>query len=402
MKLPEKYHFIIYLGKALHLYGIPSYKIQMYLNEVSSKLKIEGSFNDLPTMMTFSFYDKETDDTYFFSEKVPLGELNLGAFTKSTEITDRLLANQINTKQAKSELVELQKSNNKSNEFLIAFGYAGAAFIFNILIGTNWNSAFLSFFLGFIVYIWVYFSQFSKFIKSILESITSLTTAILASIASIYISDINVPIIILSSIIIFIPGLSITIAFEEAAAKNLVSGSAKLFNAIMSLFKQFFGAYLGLSIIKLFISNNEISMILTSNIPEVLHYLAAPLFVLCIIPIFNVRKKNIPLVLICSTIGYITALFFSFTGLLISTFIATITIILLSKIASKINKTPKTVFSTLGILMLVPGSKAFMGLSGYLIKENTIISANTGEQIALILMGLIGGLLFSGSFIKDN
>lgn len=402
MKLPKKYNFIIYLGKALHLYGIPSYKIEQYLKEVSIKLKLEANFTDFPTIINFVFYDKDTGDSYYYTEKVSLGELNLGAFTKSTEITDRLLANEITIKEAEEELIILQKSKDKSNTFLLALGYSGAAFIFNILIGTNWNSAILSLVLGIIVFLWVYIAEYSKFIKSILESVTSLTSAILATVASIYIDNIDVPIVILSSIIIFIPGLSLTIAFEEAAAKNIVSGSAKLVNSFMSLVKQFFGAYLGLSIMKLLTPlDSKIEFNAISDIPEILQYLAAPIFVLCIIPIFNVRKKNILMVLFCSTIGYLTTIFFSFTGLLISTFIATIVIVILSKVASKINATPKTVFSTLGILMLVPGSKAFLGLSGYLIKDGVIISTNMGEQVALILMGLIGGLMFSGSFIED-
>ena len=58
---------------------------------------------------------------------------------------------------------------------------------------------------------------------------------------------------ILASIIVFIPGLSITTALEEITARNLVSGTAKLFDALVSLFKQFFGVVMGLVILPLFV-----------------------------------------------------------------------------------------------------------------------------------------------------
>ncbi len=61
------------------------------------------------------------------------------------------------------------------------------------------------------------------------------------------------------------------------------------------------------------------------------------------------------------------------------------------------------VFSTLGIIMLVPGSRAFIGLTGALEMSSTAQSAsNIGEQVVYALMGIIGGLIFSGVFKKTK
>lgn len=50
--------------------------------------------------------------------------------------------------------------------------------------------------------------------------------------------------------------------------------------------------------------------------------------------------------------------------------------------------------------MLVPGSKSFMGLSNSFFNSSIIIADNLHEQVAFTLMGIIGGLLFSGVFRK--
>jgi hypothetical protein len=48
--------------------------------------------------------------------------------------------------------------------------------------------------------------------------------------------------------------------------------------------------------------------------------------------------------------------------------------------------------------MLVPGSKSFMGLSNSFLNSSIITADNLYQQVAFILMGIIGGLLFAGVF----
>ncbi|MDD7915950.1 threonine/serine exporter family protein [Polaribacter ponticola] len=86
-------------------------------------------------------------------------------------------------------------------------------------------------------------------------------------------------------------------------------------------------------------------------------------------------------------------------GVLISTFIGTLVVVGASRLFGRISKTPKTVYLIQGIVMLVPGSKSFMGLSNSFFSPSTSTgSIDLFEQVAFILMGIIGGLLFAGTF----
>ena len=90
---------------------------------------------------------------------------------------------------------------------------------------------------------------------------------------------------------------------------------------------------------------------------------------------------------------------FSGYGILVSTFIGTLIVVGMSRVFGLISKTPKTVYLIQGIVMLVPGSKSFMGLSSSFFNPSTSTgSGNLFEQVAFILMGIIGGLLFAGTF----
>ena len=104
-------------------------------------------------------------------------------------------------------------------------------------------------------------------------------------------------------------------------------------------------------------------------------------------------------------LGVLTAVFvffvtvmFSASGVLLSTFIGTVAAVAISSLFSRYTKSPKTVYLTQGLVMLVPGSKSFLGLSNSFLNSSIITADNLYEQVAFILMGIIGGLLFAGVF----
>ena len=178
-----------------------------------------------------------------------------------------------------------------------------------------------------------------------------------------------------------------------------MSGTAKLFDAIISLFKQFFGVILGLTCLK-FVINVEIFNHI-STIPNWVIFLAIPIFSMSLLPIFQVRKKDMFFGVLSGIVGFFLAYSLSFAGILFSTFAGTIGIVIAGYFFGKITKTPKTVYITQGIIMLVPGSKSLFGLSNVFLNTTIVNVGNIGEQVAYILMGILGGLLFAGVF-KPN
>ena len=396
MKTPKQYQFIIQLGRALHIYGVPSYKIQIYLSEVAKTKGIRGSFMDTPTWINYVFYSEDEDESYNHIESVSPGGLNLGALSRSVEITDQVLADQIDFDEASLQLRMVYKQSLKVNHLILAFAFALGAGSFSLLLGTNWISCLVASLMGIVVYGLTYLGLKSKFINNTLEALAAFVVTILIGVLSLWLPDVNIPLTILSAIIIFIPGLAITTALEEITYKSLVSGSAKLFDASISLFKQFFGTILGLSVLPLFCNININSAI--ANMPVWSKYLGIPLLAICLLPIFQVRRKDMIYGILTSIICYGVTVLLSFTGILISTFIGSITVVLVSNLFSYITRSPRHVFITQGLIMLVPGSKAFMGISTMFLGSPIENAGNLGSQVAYILMGVVGGLLFSGSF----
>lgn len=395
MKIPEKYQFIVALGKALHVYGIPSYKIQAYLTEVATKQGITGSFMDSPTWINYIFYEDES--SYSYVECVLPGSLNLGAYSRIAELTNKVIDSKIDNEAINKELNIIHAKTKKINHLYLTLAYAASAGSFSIMIGTNLVSFAFSLLLGAFIYFLVYLTSKSNYLHNIFESLSALIATIICCSLSLIFPTFNIGLTILASIIIFIPGLAITTAFEEITSKSLVSGSAKLFDAILLLFKQFFGVLLGITLMTSLVDIDLTYHV--SEMPKWTIYLAIPIFSIALLPIFQVRKKNMLFGALTGITAFFMTVLLSGYGVLVSTFVGTLVVVGVSRLFGRISKTPKTVYLIQGIVMLVPGSKSFMGLSNSFFSPSTSTgSSDLFEQVAFILMGIIGGLLFAGTF----
>jgi uncharacterized membrane protein YjjP (DUF1212 family) len=395
MHIPQRYKFIIKLGKALHRCGVQSYKIESYLKQVAERKCIKGSFMDNPTWINYVFYE-EDDQTYNYVEKVPLGEINLGALSRVVEITNKVLSKEVSFANAKERLNELENIEVKHHRLIELMAFMLSACSFCIIMNTNWVSSIAAALAGIIVFFFYYLASKSDYINSILESVAALAATLFIGLLSLIYPNINISLSILSSIIIFIPGLAITTALEEITSYNLMSGTAKFAGAMVSLFKQFFGVMLGLAILTHFTEVKQAPTI--DNIPQWINIIAILTLVLSLLPIFRVRLKDVLLCVLVGFISFYTAYLLEFMGILASIFIGTIVVVICCKYFSRISKTPQIVFLMPGIVMLVPGSKAFIGLSSVFGDSSVDTPSNMWMQVAFILMGIIGGLLFAGSF----
>ena len=395
MRVPKKYQFIVEIGKALHIYGIPSYKIQSYLTQVAKTKGITGSFMDLPTWVNYVFYDEK--NSYNYVECIPPGSLNLGAFSRIDELTNKVIDTEIEGDQIDEELKMIHAKTKEVNHLTLTLAYAFAAGSFSLMIGTNWISFAFSLLLGTLTYFFVYLANKSKYVESVFESLCALVVTIFACLLTFIFPDFNLGLTILASIIIFIPGLAITTALEEITSKSLVAGGAKLFDAMVVLFKQFFGVILGLGLMTSLLDIDLTHYV--SDMPQWTIFCAIPIFSICILPIFQVRKKDMFFGVLTGIFAFFITVFLSSgLGILVSTFIGTLTVVGISRIFGRISKTPKSVYLTQGIIMLVPGSKSFMGLSNSFFNPSITASANLFEEVTFILMAIIGGLLFAGTF----
>ena len=60
----QKRRFIIQLGKALHKFGTPAYRLEIHLQNVAEFLGLKAQFIITPTALTFVLIDEETQQEH--------------------------------------------------------------------------------------------------------------------------------------------------------------------------------------------------------------------------------------------------------------------------------------------------------------------------------------------------
>ncbi len=390
----EKRRFIIQLGKALHTFGTPAYRLEAHLNNVASLLQLKGSFIISPTSLMFVLSSEDEQHEYTHIARVTPGELDLGSLARTDQLVDELDSGQRTLSEAIVRLNDIVSKPAPHSKFLtfIAFGASSGAFA--MLMHTSWNDVVWSTFLGFVVCLFVFWADRSKRVTNMLEPISAITSAIIATAISHIDPSINVPLVILSSIIAFIPGLALTVGLSELAERNLISGTARIMDALMSLFKLYFGGVLGVTIGNLFWG--EVAFVPHLNIPNWTMWLAVSILSFSLVILFKARKKDAPWGILSGFIAFGASLWGSYyLGPALGAFVGAFVLGIYSNLFSRVMKLPSSVVKLLGLVVLVPGSKVYMGLSSLVTGQMIINTSNIGSQAFLIFMSLVAGLIFS-------
>ena len=397
----EKRRFIIRLGKALHKFGTPAYRLEAHLQDVAGFLGLQGNFMITPTALTFVLSHDDDHQEYNHVVRVTPGEIDLGSLARTDELVDELSSGQRSLSEAIERLDEISNKPNPYGRFLtfIAFGASSGAFA--MLMHTSWNDVVWSTLLGFVACIFTFWAERSRRVTEMLEPIAALTTALLASAIALIDPSINIKLVVLSSIIAFIPGLALTLGLSELAARNLMSGTARIMDALMSLFKLYFGGVLGLALGKLLWG--EVAFIQPSSTPDWTSWVAVTTLSVSLVILFKSRKKDAPWGIISGYVAFGASLLGSaYLGGELGAFVGAFALGIYSNIFSRVMKLPSSVVKILGLVVLVPGSKVYMGLNTAISGQTILNSTDIGSQAFLIFMSLIAGLIFSNVIIPSR
>ena len=397
----QKRLFIIKLGKALHKLGSTAYRLEDNLLSIAKFLEIRASFIITPTALTFILSDDEDDQQYNHLVRVTPGDIDLGSLARIDELVDELVDGERTLKEAIDRLAEVKNKPAPYGTFLsfIAFGASSGAF--SMLMHTSWNDVFWSTMLGWLIFTFVLWAEKSQRMTELLEPISAIAAALLASAISLVDPSINIPIVILSSIIVFIPGLSLTVGLSELAARHLMSGTARIMDGLMMLFKLYFGAVLGMALGGLMWG--KVDFIIPELMPIWTSWLAVTTLSVSLVILFKVRLKDAPWGMISGYIAFgVSVWATTHLGVALGAFVGAFALGLYSNLFSRIMNLPSSIVRLLGLVVLVPGSKVYIGLNSVVSGQDILNVTDLGSQTFLIFMSLVAGIIFSNAVLPHR
>lgn len=379
----------------LHKYGTPSFRLETYLTEVATYLGVHASFISTPTSLSIVLWSDRHEDEYNHAARMQPGELDMNSLSLTDELAFLLLQGEVTLEEADKRLDEIDAMPSPYGKTLTGVAFSLSTSAFAMLMGAGWHEIFWSGALGLLVYLWMLWALKSKRVNLMLEPVASFTVGLSAcAITHFFTPGINIWLIILSSLIILVPGLALTMGLAELSSRNLVSGTARVMDASMQLFKLYFGAFLGISLgYHLF---GEQTLGAAETLPFWVNWLGVLMLSAGLVAIFRTRLKHVPWAIASTFIAYATSTFASaYLEHGLGAFVGAFALGVFSNLFSRLSNAPATIVAMHGLIVLVPGSKTYIGLNSLISGQEFIKADHIGQETFLILMSLVAGLIFA-------
>jgi uncharacterized membrane protein YjjP (DUF1212 family) len=392
----KRTRFVIKLGRALHGCGASSDRIEQHLINVTRMLELNGSFLLSPTTFTCAFWEEDEIEQFIHIERVEAGNINLGQLWEIDRLVESIDQGLLNFSDAPERLKDLLQNPPHYSAIGHAFSWCLTGGAFATLLSSNpfdgIAAALISLVLFFIVRVCLGAARW----KPVTVIVGAFVAGALAEVLGSF--GIHPPFVILSSIIIFVPGLSLAVALSEISVGHLISGSSRLVDAMMTLLKLFFGTLAGIATVSML-------SLPTFNLPwewlllpdwRIWPAIAGLSIALGIA--FNISRAKMLWGILAAFIAFGSSKwgetqFGIFPGL----FIGALAVGLYSNLFARITRGPGSILMTQGIILLVPGSKIYSILNHWVLGET--LPGESGGKALMAFVTLIAGLLFSNALL---
>ncbi|KAI8805127.1 hypothetical protein BJ742DRAFT_821919 [Cladochytrium replicatum] len=408
-----KQGFLIKLCKALSLYGSPTHRLEFLLESVANALEVDSTWVVFPGMVFLSFgMSSEKDDVHTETHLVKISQnYNMGKLVRINQLCLSISNQELTIEAASSTLTDIIRAPDFP-KWMMFLCVPISAFTLAVL---GFNGAFLeagiSAALGCVVgAIGIAGDKFPHY-NFLFDFWSALVTSFCAkTIQWLYMTKINPQgcintiCITLSSLVMLLPGLSLTTALIEISTRNLVSGTVRLVESLFKIVILGFGLAVGSTLVQWYKEPLKDKCEGESIYWNILMF---PLLSIGNSVYFKSDVRlQFPINFLVAGLGYVTFTVLSrlvFTdasqGVEVVTTITAFVIGLTSNFYAWWTLQPAISPILSGMLLLVPGSLGVRGFLG-LLGETSFDGSSFALQIILTGLSIVVGL-FVGNFFFD-
>lgn len=389
--------FILRFGKALHTVGSPAHSLEGTMQELCKLFSIKGSIVSLPTAIFSSFSYGEEEITKI--ERVePMG-INLGKLSQVDLVSREVIEGTKTFEEGSQKLDEILIGPDPYGRRIRVMCFVLSSVGFMVLFGGTWADFFATMLVGVLIGI-LSLAKPIGLVAQLFEAIVAVASAFATYMIAKFIPSLNMGVVILSSLIIFMPGLFITIAIAEIATQNLTSGTSRLMGGVMILLKLTFGVFIGSKIATWF----SFSPLPWSfdDIPNWVSIFTLPVTALMGTVIFKATPSDWKWVTLAGVFGYsCSKVGTHYFGPELGMFIGGTCVGAVSNLFARVKNRPSSIFQFPGIILLVPGSVGYRSLS-FLFERNVLGGLDTAFTMITLAMALVVGIFVGNIIIRPR
>jgi uncharacterized membrane protein YjjP (DUF1212 family) len=399
-KLPptELADYIVEIGGTLVAYGCPSYRLEEVIRVVAEIEGYAAQVFAIPTGLFVSITAPGRTTSVFRMVRVKEWGTNLDRLVLVDAIFNDVASDRTTIREARQRLLDL---DNRPPPYSRALTWAALAAV---------SAAAAVFFRGGVLEVAV--AGATGILVALIGSLigrnpkgrflVDFTGGLVAALLPWGLvrlgADLSQEVVVLSGVIALIPGMTLTTGLAELAQKNLVSGAARLMEALVAFLSILFGIALAIGIEHIISAETSPAPVRQAlSLPfQALALVAASLGIAVI---FSVPRRYLGAALASGAIGYIaTALGTRYLPGHVSAFAAALAVCVYSNGLARVTDRPAQLFQLPGMMLLVPGSFGFLSLEDFL-RGDFLNGAAKGFSMVLITGALVTGILLANAIL---
>jgi uncharacterized membrane protein YjjP (DUF1212 family) len=390
--------FLIDLGKALHSYGIPAHRLEDALGNAAERLGIRAEFFSGPTSLISSFGEPGNQHTAL--SRVDPGGLQLDKLVELDEVVEALFRGDIEIEAADARLSEIDQAPERYGPWLTTLAFSVASSAAARFFAGGLVEMLLAALLGLVTGLVAWAAGRFVSVGRIFEFLVSALVTFIALGCTAWVHPLEPGGPILASLIILLPGLTLTLALNELATGHLVSGTARLSGAMMTFMKIGLGVGLGTKLVE-FLPGQQVNVPAT-GLPDWTLWAALVITPFALSILFRARPQEYFWILIGSVVAFGGArLGVAVLGVGLGAVIGAFLAGMVSNLFARWKRKPAVTLIVPSIILLVPGSIGYRGLE--LMMDNDVTSG-MGSVFTVMLVGvsLVAGLLLANVILPSR
>lgn len=402
--LENRISFVVELARRLHEYGTAAPRLEDAVNMVAARLALDCNILATPTSIVMSFSEISNPGGLAARTQVlrlPPGDVNLARLCLVDEIADCVTSGKLDLNAGYRRLREigaLPASMLARTMSVVSYGIASASVA--LILRAGWAGAATAAVIGLLIGATSVSARRRANVAAAFEAASALVATLVAILVAFYLTPISVRLVVIASLIVLLPGMTLTTAVRELSSQHLIAGTARLAGAMATLLKLAFGTVAAIQICALFGVVAESTP--SASTPIWIDWIAVPAGAIAFAVAFRTARRHYPIVIASVIMGYLCT---RIGGTRISptfgVFIGGAVAGAASNLFARLTNRPGALVREPGIIMLVPGSVGFSTMN-FVLSRDVMIGIDTAVNLITLLVAIVAGLLFGDLLVPPR
>jgi uncharacterized membrane protein YjjP (DUF1212 family) len=396
--------FVVELAEHLHRYGTTAQRLEGAIDAVATRLGLECEPWSNPTGLILTFSDPlrppgDGDTTRVI--RLPPGDTDLAKLVAADRIADDVLAGRLDLAAGHAALRALDQPPTRRTIAMewLAFGLASASVAG--LLRLPWLDIATAGTTGLLIGALQLLTPGRPQLKEASDAVAALLAGFVALLVASFVGPINLNTVIIASVIVLLPGMSLTSAVNELTSQHLVSGTARFAGALATVMKLTVGVIIALAIGDLLGLHPHIRALRPQ--PDAVEWISLAVAAFSFAVLFRTARRDYPLVMLAAIVGYCVSRFAGAAmGSPAGIFLSALTLTAAGNAYAHWIKRPGALVRMPGIIMLVPGSASLRGVITLVQQQDVAAGQDALLTVVNILLALLAGLLFGNLLVSTR